>query len=388
MPPPQALTGHTPGHINCSICEAHLQKKASPEAFVKLPFSEAASIWFADHRVTISVQTRDDYAYYFRSLLPFFGDMPLTSIHVGHLQAYQEWRQAPHKDERGREWIAGPSAINHELSTLGQIMQRAGLWERLKRDYKPLHQPESQIGKVLSAEQKQRLFVVACSNPRWYVAYYASLLSVNTSAGPGEIRHLRFRELELTENNPRIMIAEGLKNENRYRSVPLIPTALQAVKALAKRARRIIAQEGLEFDRDHYLLPALRARGRSGYDPTRPQGSWKHAWESLREKADLPHLRLYDLRHQIATEMLEDPEISEQTIQEIVGHKISGRMLKHYSHIRDRRKREALSRVETKAPPKQLGFCFEETVSEDAWDEKLPNEGARIMEFRSRKSTG
>jgi hypothetical protein len=85
--------------------------------------------------------------------------------------------------------------------------------------------------------------------------------------------------------------------------------------------------------------------------------SWKTAWRSLRIRAGLPALRMYDLRHHAVTRLLEDPEVSEQTIQEIAGH-VSKRIKDRYSHIRMARKREALLAAETKAPPPQFDLLF------------------------------
>jgi integrase len=51
----------------------------------------------------------------------------------------------------------------------------------------------------------------------------------------------------------------------------------------------------------------------SGFDPTRPIGSWKKAWGKVREKAGLNGLRFHDLRHHAITELAESGT-SEQTI--------------------------------------------------------------------------
>jgi hypothetical protein len=57
--------------------------------------------------------------------------------------------------------------------------------------------------------------------------------------------------------------------------------------------------------------------------------------------AELPGLRMYDLRHHCITELLEDPRNSEETVQAIAGH-VSRRMMQRYSHIRSAAKRSAV----------------------------------------------
>lgn len=95
---------------------------------------------------------------------------------------------------------------------------------------------------------------------------------------------------------------------------------------------------------------------------TRPLGSWKTAWYSLRKEAGkrypkLANVRMYDLRHHALTTLLENPNISERTIMDIAGH-VSRKMLERYSHIRLQRKRAALDALESlrKAPGTILQF--------------------------------
>jgi len=55
----------------------------------------------------------------------------------------------------------------------------------------------------------------------------------------------------------------------------------------------------------------------------------------------LSTLRPYDLRHHAITRLLENPDISEQTVKDIAGH-VSKHILERYSHIRMAKKRDAL----------------------------------------------
>ena len=77
------------------------------------------------------------------------------------------------------------------------------------------------------------------------------------------------------------------------------------------------------------------------YDPTKPQGGWKNAWDGLREAAGLPHLRSYDLRHTCITWLLSDPNVPERVVIETVGH-VDNNMIARYSHQRFSDKVKAL----------------------------------------------
>lgn len=348
------LPGHSPGHIDCPACEAKSRKVAPPEEFATLLFPDAARIWLDEHRAEIGPKTLEGYEYYLRGLTKFFAALPLSAIRIGHVLSYQEERQAPWIDGDGREWKAGPSAINHELNTLKQVLERAALWEKLAPYYKPLRQPKSRVGQALKdTEQEQTLFDAAASNPRWKLAYWASLLTANTGAGPNEIRHLRLCDLNLDSKPPFICIRLGLKNEYRERVLPLNDSALWAVRQILKRAKRIGACEA-----EHFLMPHRARQGGEGWDFTRPIGSWKKAWWGLRKAAGMPTLRMYDLRHHALTKLYEQPDVAEQVSVEIAGHEDS-KMKMTYGHARMKVKARALRAIEVKpGAPHQPEMSF------------------------------
>lgn len=96
----------------------------------------------------------------------------------------------------------------------------------------------------------------------------------------------------------------------------------------------------------HYLLPARASAGDHGFNPLKPQGDWRTAWEALRVAAGLPTLRLKDLRHHAITKLLENPNISERTVIEIAGH-VDATMLNTYSHQRLNAKFAAVDALST-----------------------------------------
>src|SRR5262245_1169858 len=85
--------------------------------FAQRRFKEAAPLWLAS-RVRIKSRTRRDYEQYIRALNTLFGELRLRDIHLGHIRRYQVERSTS----------AGPARVNHELSLLGQVLRRGGLW--------------------------------------------------------------------------------------------------------------------------------------------------------------------------------------------------------------------------------------------------------------------
>lgn len=306
-------------------------------ALTAVPFSEACDRWLESRRPYISPKTFHEYTLNIKTLSTFFGEFRLPEIDGDMVRSYQRMRQQK----------CGPHAINHECGVLSQIRKRIGI---PLVDYQPLPLPKAERGRALSHEERERLLRIAKSNPNWEAAYLFAKIAVNTTAGPKETYTLRLRDVDLEHATIRIQPG-GAKNEHRIRSIPLNYGALLAARRAVERAHELGSKEP-----DHYLFP-FRDRGsnvhKAHYDPTKHQTSFKTAWLALREAAQLPGFRMYDLRHHAITALLENPDISEETVEDIAGH-VSRRMKKRYSHIRMQYKRAAVEAIAgKKKPPKR-----------------------------------
>jgi integrase len=343
-----SIHGHTQGHINCPLCEASLAMVNQETNLSELKLKDAAPLWLKSREKYISPKTHDLYRQFIKKgLEPFFGDIRLLDIHVGHLREYQEWRQRPYEqmfankngEQRRRVFHAHESTVNHELNCLSQILRRAGLWHKLKDHYEPLRLPKLIPQRVMSEEEEDRFFQVASTNPAWFVAYCASSLSANTTAAGCEIRGLRLKDIDLQSrpdaSSGLIYVPDNsVKNEFRARVIPLNARARLQVERLLHRAKCVGS-----YEPDHYLIPFRVKRGT--YDPQRPTMGWRTAFREVRAAAGLPWLRQHDLRHQAITKLLERADVSEETVKAIAGH-VSKKILDTYSHIRIKAKGDAL----------------------------------------------
>ena len=329
---------HSPNHLHCPACNEYLVRVQAPAVVGKMRFSVAAPLWLADHKAAIAAKTHADYEFFIRCLNRFFGELPLEAIHMGHMNAYVAERSA----------TVGACSINHELNTLKQVLECAGEWSEIAKFYKPMKVPKSTVGQALEPKDEDRLFRVASTNHRWQIAYWSSVLTATTTAGPGEISHLHLNDISFVEDAGgclgTLRVRDGLKNGFRERLLPLNSSSRWAIGQILRRYEKLCKRLGIATDPEHYILPGRKQS--APYDPTKPMGSWKHAWNSLREAAELPKLRMYDLRHHAITKLMEDPDISERTVEEMAGHALSSRMKKRYSHIRLRPKAEATNKLE------------------------------------------
>lgn len=302
----------------------------------KLLFSEAAQLWLESRKIYIGVGQQRNYLHYIKWLNKFFSALKLKDIHIGHVREFQRMRQAG-LIEGGQK--CGASRINHEVGCLTQVLDEAKLWKKLKDYYEPLRLPRTGPGIALSQDEARHMLKVARSKPRWAVAMNAAIITAHTTAGPGEIRHLTLKDIDVSTRH--IFVHSGVKNDFRVREIPLNQPAYIAMLALIERARKMGATEPA-----HYLLPHRAAVKGALPDPLAPMGSWKKAHYAMRKEAAkkyprLATMRRYDWRHTAITWMLENPEIPEFMVEEFCGHRVATTK-KRYAHLhREARRRAA-----------------------------------------------
>lgn len=292
------------------------------QVLTQLVFRLAAEAWLETRKPYLSTRTYSDYAGYIKTLASFFSEVKLTEINPDLIRAYQRMRMVR----------AGASAINHECSVLQQMLKRIGHWKEIASDYQPLSLPKESPHRALTEVEEIRLYRIGPTNPAWEVAYLAFVISINTTVGPGEMRHVRLTDIRDDEKTMRIQ-PEGAKNPGRIRVIPLNEYAWNAIQYLRERSRRLGCTEP-----HHYLLPFRIHRGL--YDPERPCKSWRTAHNALCMAAEID-VSPYSFRHHAITKLLENPDVSDETSEALAGH-ISSRMKKRYSHTRLSVKRAAV----------------------------------------------
>jgi hypothetical protein len=316
--------------LDPASCERRRIEIMNATSDVKLmPLRQAGKIWLERHREHIAERTYKDYTFYLNTLCKDLGDLLLSQIHIGHVLEYRKKRQA----------TAGAWCINHEIVTLKQVMDMAGLWDLIAKHYKPLRIDNSGPPRVLTPEEEERFFRVVATKPEWQVAYWAVSLTNNTSAYGCELRFLQLKHVFLDTIPPKIHIPDDkVKNEFRARVIPLNEVALKQVQRLLQRA------QGLGACReDHYLFPYRIQKGE--YNVNRPASAFfiRSAFRSMRKATGLEWLQPRHFRNQIITKLFESGA-PDETITSIAGHAAIS-MSKYYSRIRLHAKAEALNRI-------------------------------------------
>ena len=298
------------------------------QALTQLGFGEAASVWLETRRPYIAEETFRNYTVYARILSAFFGEMKLQEIDGDQVRAFQKMRLQS----------VSPSEVNKECTVLIQMRKRIGI---PLGDYQPLPVKKESPGRPLTPDEDKKLSVAGKFQDDLEPAHLFVLISKNTGAGPKEVRGVRLKDISLDERLMYVPRAAA-KNEHRMREVPLNDIAFPAVC----RAIELAIAKGSR-EPEHYLFPFCVRR--HVWDPTRPQTSFRKAWAKICELSGIQHLRMYDLRHHAATQMLSDPSVPPEAAIEVLGH-VSKQMLKRYCHLNREAKRAAVDALARKTP--------------------------------------
>lgn len=282
----------------------------------KRSFMEAATKFLMENQHKRSI---DDDAGRLREVVKYIGDLSLESIHIGSLQPFIEGRRKDGVSTR---------TINHGLKVVRRILNLAssewmdefGLtWLANAPKIKLLQEHDLRKPYPLNWDEQHRLFDELPSHLE-----KMALFAVNTGCRDQEICELRWEwEIKIPEM-PHIMVfiipAELVKN-GEERLVVCNDTARSVVNSeRGKHPSHVFSFKGRPLAR-------ILSTG----------------WRNARVKAELPHVRVHDLKHTFGRR-LRAAGVSFEDRQDLLGHR-SGRITTHYSSAELQNLFEAANRV-------------------------------------------
>jgi integrase len=236
---------------------------------------------------------------------PRFGDRRLDEITREQIQVF-------HTSLLKDEGLA-PATANHHLRLLKTMYRRAVDWEITSHNPTTrlqLFREDNEVENLLDEESLARLLHVLKTSPARNACNVALLL-LATGTRLSEALHAKWVDID-REHRHWTIRAQNSKSK-RVRSVPLNDAALD-------------------------VLDQLTTEGKHEYLFVNPYGErLKHihaCWDRIRKKAELPHLRLHDLRHQYASFLVN----SGRTLYEvstILGH-ADPSVTTRYAHLSTR----------------------------------------------------
>jgi integrase len=225
----------------------------------------------------------------------------------------------------------GHRTVNMELLCLSRALGHTWreLWPKMRR----LEEP-TDTGRALSeGEERAILEAAARSKSRLIYPYLVTLLW--TGLRSDEARLLRWCQVDFEAGQ--VVVGRAKSEAGSGRLIPMSAT-LRAV--LEHHAAWYSGEFGL-LQPGWYVFPGCsRARP---VEAARAVASMKRAWETVRKAAGV-QCRLHDLRHTFCTKMAE-AGVPEATMLDMMGH-VSAVMLRRYSHIRAKARREAIDALE------------------------------------------
>jgi integrase len=239
------------------------------------------------------------------------------------------------------------------------MLKRVNRWAYIKDAYSKIERPREQkeAGKALTPQQENAFRNLArqrWNEPDLTVACCTSLISMGTTAGPGELKSLKLENVHLDAEVPYFEIPlTGAKRYTRARPCSLNGDSLQAMRILVERAEACGSVQP-----DHYLLPRQLPGSRNwkgapkyNFDPTRHQQNWRVGLRVLLAELGFD-LRIYEFRHHAVTRLLENRNIPLATAQAAAGW-ISPNMIRRYYHLRMEAAQQVASALNPTVPPVQ-----------------------------------
>jgi integrase len=238
-----------------------------------------------------------------------------------------------YQEDRLRE-KAAPKSINEEVRFLLKMLGDPGevIRAHLKETMQLKLTVHKNIGKAFDSEETEGLATKAKSSrsPHMYPAF---MLARNGGLRDTEIKTLTWGQINLVAKTVQVGRAKSEAGEGR-----IVPLNSEVYQALVDHRAWYRKRFG-EIKDEWYVFPWGKPRPS---DPTRHITSFKTAWKTTRTNAKVKG-RWHDNRHSLITELAESGA-GDETIMAIAGH-VDRQMLRHYSHIRMKAKREALESV-------------------------------------------
>lgn len=266
-----------------------------------------------------------------RHLVPALGGVPLVDLSPLHIQRFMNAQLA----------TLSPRTVSHHLAVLRTALTQAERWGLVNRNVARLvpgpRVPTHEI-RPLTLEQAQQFLAAIRGEPN--EALY--VLAITTGMRQGELLGLRWQDVTLDGASAGVRVTRTLrvgsnvleepKTERSRRVIPLLPLAVQALRA--HRLRQMATPDRLE----------------QGLVFARPHGSPLDASAVTRElqrrlaEADLPRQRFHDLRH-LAASLHLARGASLREIADILGHSTTTLTANLYSHLQPGATRAAMDRL-------------------------------------------
>lgn len=323
---------------NRAISELQVLQTGDERSALGRRFGQLLDAWLGEcERLELSPTTLRNYrSHVKRTIRPALGAVPLDRLSARNLDIlYGEMRQRGLTTKTIRNHHAVISAALHQGVRWGWIRQNVAEMARPpKVRERRVRPPSVEVIREVVARAEER-------DPRLAPML---LLAAITGLRRGELCALRWSDLDLERHELSVArsvvvidggLAEKSTKTDREREIALDPVAM----ALLQRHRAQV---------DEWARAACSEVGDDGFifspyvDGSRPfrPDNVTHFFIGVRDSLSLPGVRLHDLRHFMATQLI-GAGMDVRTVAGRLGHSDASMTLRVYSHVLEERDRVA-----------------------------------------------
>jgi integrase len=235
-------------------------------------------------------------------LLPRFGTLHLDQLRQ---EEVVEWLNS--------KVVAGyaQATVNRWQVILSHMMRLAKLWKVPGAETNPLEgvkqkDPHNRKERFLNAAETQRLKRAVDDSPNPMLKYIVALLLL-TGCRKRELLDAKWEEINFERKVWRIPTSKT----GKPRHCPLSDDAIAVLKAIPR------------FGKSPYVVPNPKT--------LKPFQSFYNSWDSARRAAHLPDVRVHDLRHSAASNLVNAGQ-SLYVVAKVLGHSQT-RTTERYAHL-------------------------------------------------------
>ena len=214
-----------------------------------------------------------------------------------------------------RESGLAPASCDHHLKLIRQALNLAVDWDLIETNpvakVKMFH-VDNREERLMDNDQLQRLVTtLEGTSDRRKMASLVVKFLLFTGARVNEALHARWKNIDRTQRTWRVL-AKTAKGKRR-RSIPINDSAMEVLDQLDTESK------------SEWLFTSRQGDG------TQRMTTINKVWQDIRLEAQLPWLRLHDLRHNYAS-MLVNSGRTLYEVQQILGHSDS-KVTERYAHL-------------------------------------------------------
>lgn len=307
-----------------------------------MPLSEFLDRWLEEIAINkLRARTFENY----ESLLNCHVRKILGAKRLSDIQAYEV--QKLYNDMKKAKY--SPKTIRHVHNVLSSAFKQAVRWKMLMQnpcEFCELPRMEK-VEMMYFTPKETTKFLEAAKDDKFFPAF---LLAIETGMRPEEYLGLQWKDVNF--ENKSVSVRRALvvkkgggfiftepKTKKSRRSIPISNTLIKALKG----HRRKQLEERLKLGANYQTFDLVFASEIG--TPLLHGNLLRRHFKPIRDKAKLPKIRLYDLRHTTATLLLSAGE-NPKVVSERLGHASIVLTLDTYSHVLPSMQKTATNKME------------------------------------------